>query len=176
MIMADYAKITQGWSLLNNGLPYKWVVDFMSYRGSATYLFSNEDWEKRDYIVNFKGNSELTTDIDHQAAIKRAVHDVSALIESTFGDKTASLTLVCVPAATLENTERRFKTFSEEICKKCQIENGYGHWEEKNFFKGKDIILFDDIIASGKSIAIYADKLTSLGANVIAAFALGKTV
>lgn len=176
MIMADYAQITQGWHQLSNGLPYKWIVDFMSYRGSATYQLSNEDWEKRDYIVNFKGNSELTTEIDHQAALQKAIHDVSTLITSSFGDKTGSLTLVCVPAATIENTERRFKTFSEEVCKECQMENGYGHWEEADFLKGKDIILFDDIIASGKSIASYADQLTSLGANVVAAIALGKTV
>lgn len=176
IIMADYAKITQGWHQLTNGLPYKWIVDFMSYRGSATYQLSNEDWEKRNYIVNFKGNSELTTEIDHQTALQRAVRDVSTLIASSFGDKTSTLTLVCVPAATPENTERRFKTFSERVCEECQIENGYGHWEEADYLKDKDVILFDDIIASGKSVAKYADKLTSLGANVVAAIALGKTV
>lgn len=122
------------------------------------------------------GNSELTTEIDHQTALQRAVRDVSTLIASSFGDKTSTLTLVCVPAATPENTERRFKTFSERVCEECQIENGYGHWEEADYLKDKDVILFDDIIASGKSVAKYADKLTSLGANVVAAIALGKTV
>ena len=40
--------------------------------------------------------------------------------------------------------------------------------------KGKDILLFDDIIASGSSVCKFADKLKAEGANVIAAIALGK--
>lgn len=174
--MADYSKITQRWHQLSNGLPFKWIVDYASYRGTGTYQLSNEDWEKRDYIVNFKGNSELTTEIDHQAALQQAIKDVSNLILSSFGKNPSDLTFVCVPASTPESTERRFKTFSEEVCKACHIENAYGHWEEESFFQGKDLIIFDDITASGKSIINFADKMTAQGANVIAAITLGKKV
>ena len=40
--------------------------------------------------------------------------------------------------------------------------------------QGKDVLLFDDIIASGGSVCRFAEKLTTMGANVIAALALGK--
>lgn len=80
--MADYSKITQDWKCLQNGLPYKWVVDYASYNAYGNFELSSEDWEKRDYIVNFKGNSELTTEIDHQQALSKAISDITALIKS----------------------------------------------------------------------------------------------
>ena len=80
--MADYSKITQDWKCLQNGLPYKWVVDYASYNAYGNFELSSEDWEKRDYIVNFKGNSELTTENDHQQALSKAISDITALIKS----------------------------------------------------------------------------------------------
>ena len=44
------------------------------------------------------------------------------------------------------------------------------------FFQGKQVILFDDIIASGGSIVRFAEKLEKSGAKVIAALALGKKI
>lgn len=66
--MAEYTTIITNWKHLENGLPYKWIVDYASYNAYGNFKLSAEDWEKRDYIVNFKGNSELTTEIDHQQA------------------------------------------------------------------------------------------------------------
>ena len=60
--MAEYTTIITNWKHLENGLPYKWIVDYASYNAYGNFKLSAEDWEKRDYIVNFKGNSELTTD------------------------------------------------------------------------------------------------------------------
>ena len=47
---------------------------------------------------------------------------------------------------------------------------------DETFFQGKKIILFDDIIASGNSVAKFADQLEGYGAKVELAIALGKKI
>lgn len=182
--MADYSKITQDWKCLQNGLPYKWVVDYASYNAYGNFELSSEDWEKRDYIVNFKGNSELTTEIDHQQALSKAISDITTLIKSYFGDAAQQFTFVCIPASTQANTARRFEQFSQQVCENTGMTNAYPllTWNEEgeeytlptDALQGKDVLLFDDIIASGGSVCRFAEKLTTMGANVIAALALGK--
>lgn len=107
--MAEYTTIITNWKHLENGLPYKWIVDYASYNAYGNFKLSAEDWEKRDYIVNFKGNSELTTEIDHQQALKKAISDITTLIKETFGNAANQLTLVCIPASTRANTKRRLR-------------------------------------------------------------------
>ena len=192
--MAEYTTIIANWKRLGNGLPYKWVVDYASYNAFGNFELSSEDWEKRDYIVNFKGNSELTTEIDHQQALAKAISDITTLIHETFGDAASQLTFVCIPASTQTNTKRRFQEFSEKVCKNTGMTNAYpliswttlfnpeeGEEEDRytldgDALNGKDILLFDDIIASGGSVCRFAEKLKAMGANVIAAIALGKKV
>ena len=193
-VMAEYTTITANWKRLASGLPYKWIVDYASYNAFGNFELSSEDWEKRDYIVNFKGNSELTTEIDHQQALGKAIADITSLIQESFGDDASQLTFVCIPASTQVNTKRRFEEFSEEVCKNTGMVNAYPliSWttqlnpedgEEEDHYtideealRDKDILLFDDIIASGGSVCRFAEKLKAMGANVIAAIALGKKV
>lgn len=182
--MAEYITIIESWNHLNNGLPYKWVVDYASYNAYGNFELSNEEWEKRDYIVNFKGNSELTTEIDHQQALQKAIADITSLIQDSFGHEANNLTLVCIPASTQANTIRRFEEFSQNVCDKTGMTNAYPliSWNEDgdsyslNFeaLKGKDVLVFDDIIASGGSVCRFTDKLSDMGINVVAAIALGK--
>lgn len=182
--MADYSKITQDWKRLQNGLPYKWIVDYVSYNAYGNFELSSEDWEKRDYIVNFKGNSELTTEIDHQQALAKAIADITNLIKGSFGDAAQQFTFVCIPASTKANTARRFEQFSQQVCENTGMTNAYPllSWNEEgdeytlapDKLQGKDILIFDDIIASGGSVCQFAERLSGMGANVIAALALGK--
>lgn len=174
-MMAAYTKKIQDWQQLDGGLRYTWLVDYPTYSAFGTFELSSEDWEKRDFIVNFKGNSELTTEIDHQNAVDKAIKDVSELITDTFSDEAKSITLVCIPASTEANTKRRFERFSQEVCDKTGMENAYDRINE-DFLKGKNVIIFDDIIASGSSICRFANHILSLGANVICAIALGKKI
>ena len=192
--MAEYTTIIANWKHLDNGLPYNWVVDYASYNAYGNFELSSEDWEKRDYIVNFKGNSELTTEIDHQQALAKAISDITTLIHETFGDAASQFTFVCIPASTQANTKRRFEEFSENVCKNTGMTNAYpfiswttlfnpeeGEEEDRytldgDALNGRDVLLFDDIIASGGSVCRFAEKLKAMGANVIAAIALGKKV
>lgn len=184
--MAEYTTMTQDWKRLGNGLPYKWVVDYASYNAYGNFELSSEDWEKRDYIVNFKGNSELTTEFDHQQALQKAIADISSLIIDTFGETAHQLTFVCIPASTQANTIRRFEEFSQKVCEKTGMTNAYPliSWNKEGdeytldsqALTGKDILLFDDIIASGGSVCKFSDKISDMGAKVVAAVALGKKI
>lgn len=191
--MAEYLDEIKKWPTLSNGLHYKWLVDYAAFSAFGTFELSNEEWENRDLIVNFKGNSELTTEIDHQAALQKAIKMVTELLKNVFGNEPQQLTLTCVPASLEAHTERRFKEFSQEVCAATGMQNAYQAFSythqtdedsdpvdtlhiDSDFFKGKKVVIFDDIIASGGSVAKFADKLKEYGADVVAAIALGKKI
>ena len=190
------------WPCLSNGLHYNWLVDYAAFSAFGTFELSAEEWEKRDLIVNFKGNSELTTETDHQQAVDKAIDMVASYLTKVFAEKEGSqnplpslsqLTLVCIPASLQKHTERRFHKFSEKVCEATGMANAYDAFSftsttdedgdeidtlhiDEPFFKGKQVVIFDDIIASGGSVVRFAEKLENLGAKVVAALALGKKI
>ena len=200
--MAEKSINIASWPCLSNGLHYNWLVDYAAFSAFGTFELSAEEWEKRDLIVNFKGNSELTTEIDHQQAVDKAIDLVSSFLKAVFSGKEGAknshstlsqLTLVCLPASTRKHTERRFRKFSEQVCAATGMQNAYNAFSftttkdedgdevdtlhiDETFFQGKQVILFDDIIASGGSIVRFAEKLEKSGAKVIVALALGKKI
>lgn len=97
--MANYENEINSWPVLKNGLHYKWLVDYAAFSAFGTFELTAEEWEKRDLIVNFKGNSELTTEMDHQEALKKAIKMVSDELKTLLGEEAAQFTLVCIPAA-----------------------------------------------------------------------------
>ena len=46
---------------------------------------------------------------------------------------------------------------------------------DRDFFKGRYVILFDDIITRGDSMSSFKEKMQQLGAIVIAGVSIGKT-
>lgn len=191
--MAANTKNIASWPLLTNGIHYNWLVDYAAYSAFGTFELSAEEWEKRDFIQNFKGNSELTTEADHQQAVDKAIAMVTKYILDIFGEEAAQLTFVCIPASLKKHTERRFLRFSEQVCANTHMQNAYSAFSftsttdedgdtvdalhiDESFFQGKRVLLFDDIIASGGSVSRFADKLADMGADVVAAIALGKKI
>lgn len=47
---------------------------------------------------------------------------------------------------------------------------------DQDFFKGKKVIVFDDILTKGFAYAIFANKIEKLGAEVLGGLFIGKTV
>lgn len=85
--MAEKSINIASWPCLSNGLHYNWLVDYAAFSAFGTFELSAEEWEKRDLIVNFKGNSELTTEIDHQQAVDKAIDLVSSFLKAVFSEK-----------------------------------------------------------------------------------------
>ena len=187
---------TASWPQLASGLRYQRLVDYHSYTGFGTYNLTNEEWDNREMIFNFKNNSELTDPISHQNAMKKAISLFTELLVSTFGDLLPSLTLACVPASTAEKTEARFKEFAQHMVEATGMENGYEHIKvvadqdpeklgdshlpqyaiDTEYFKDRKVLLFDDIMATGNSVGKFAKRMEETGADVVAAVVLGKTV
>ena len=150
--------------------------------------------EKQDYahqqeILSFKNGDYY-----------RAVELVSDFIQGHFWKGVLRGWMLCIiPASTQEMTERRFKTFCEEVSKRTGIINGYslirrgynrsssrktGKQDDTlegidinaSAFYGKRVLLFDDITTRGLSFCQIADNLESAGAREVVGFFIGKTV
>lgn len=173
------------WHQMGDDLHVDWIVDYATYTAGGTFSLTDSQWEERELVTNFKGNTELTTEMDHQFAVQKAIQLIADKIKKTFGDHASKLILVCIPASTEETTRRRFEVFSEEVCKICGMENGYCHITfqspdtytfDADYFHARPVLLVDDIMASGASVRRFAQKIRQTGAVVIAALALGKKV
>jgi predicted amidophosphoribosyltransferase len=117
-------------------------------------------------------------------------------LRSTFEyNDLASLTLVCIPASTIETNNKRYSKFSTELCSITGMRNGFGYitiTKEKtqshlggtdsaeysydaDFFKGAKVILFDDVVTRGRSMEQMKNALENLGATIICAISIGRT-
>ena len=47
---------------------------------------------------------------------------------------------------------------------------------DEEFFQGRKCLLFDDVVTSGRSLATFTTKLESMGAEIVGAFCMGKTL
>ena len=125
----------------------------------------------------------------------------AAHIIEQFGDRCSKLVLSCIPASSAEKNESRYKAFCAMVSRLCGCINGYDHVRvigerltihenrrkekdirqsniiefDKEWFNGKDVLCFDDIITKGLSYAHYANQLESFGANVVGGMFLART-
>lgn len=146
----------------------------------------------RNLIWNFKNGT-------HQSGV--ALH-TAKLIKQTYGKTAKDIAFVCIPASTPEKNQTRYFEFSKLVCAMCGTQNAFRHialngermavheqgrthstsnsqiieFDSSFFANGRKVILFDDVVTSGRSIAMFAEKLESMGAEVIAAYCIGKTL
>ncbi len=147
----------------------------------------------RRFIYSFKRGDRHAVDF--------AVNIVSECLNKWYGASNQDYVLVCVPAATSAKYNRRFKRFAEEVSKRTGIQNGtehvniFGMREAKHnnaahivsesygyhvstdpdFFAGKNVILFDDLITTGATAEEFAEELAAVDANVIGGLFLART-
>lgn len=172
------------------------VASWQKTKGIPHYFFywyyptrfvnvSQESQKAREMIWNFKEGATH----DEVAEI------VKEKLESTFGTDCSRLTLVCIPASTVEDNEWRYSAFSDEVCSALNMQNAYEkiiitkekdpshlggmdsaeYQFEESFFNRKYVVLFDDVVTRGHSIVSFKNKLESFGAIVICAISIGRT-
>ena len=104
--------------------------------------------------------------------------------------------LMIIPASKPEKTNKRFEYFCSMVAKALNIENGFNYLSaieheetkgssDKNIrpflilnseqYKGKNVLLFDDVITSGSSFKQVAAKLLETGAKSVTGLFLAKT-
>ena len=165
---------------LYNYLPTK-------YKQEAT----ERDWQVRRLVWDFKEG-------------KRSIgvaQVVAQRLVKMFGAAVTDITLVCIPASSAEKNERRYKTFAAEVARLTGCANGYEAVQvegermaihehrngkrlqstqvisfDKDYFSGRKVVVFDDILTLGYSYARFACAIEALGATVMGGLFLGRTI
>ena len=187
---------TSSWDPTSGGLRYNYL--FYYYPTTCDFEANEEEWSNRWIVWDFKNTPGKTSASDHQAALDKVIPMIKDKLLSTFNEKSLKyLTLVCIPASSKEKTQARYEEFSNRICGELGLINAYPHISviaekeerrsggttidtnklsfDEEFFKGKYVLLFDDVITRGDSMRIFKRKMESLGAIVVGGLALGKT-
>ena len=170
------------------------------YPTTCGWDVDQRDWDIRNLIWNFKANpnrpqSSSEIALRHEQAMDKVIPLIKRVIQRYFGDKTSKLTLVCIPSSKRIVTERRYKDFSAKLCSLTGMSNGYDYVNvlsegeakhlggsaqakytvDNSYFKNRFVILFDDVITSGRSMENFKHLLEQAGATVIAGISIGKT-
>lgn len=156
-------------------------------------------WNTWRTVWHFKNDPSKSVSVfEHNNALRTVTNLVEETLRSTFGSKTEYLTLVCLKASTQRKTELRYngyKDFSEKVCSDLNMANAYSHIQvvedgsakhnggdgsrkvsyDRNFFKDRYVILFDDVRTSGRSLERERRILEGFGAKVICAITIAQT-
>ena len=185
-----------GWYLLGGCLRYNYLLRY--YPTTCDIDATESEWADRWTVWNFKNTPGKTSSSDHQRALDTVIPQIKSKLISTFGsDALKCLTLVCIPASSADKTQARYKDFSNRLCRETGMNNAYDKMQvvssssEKKFggsgisannvsfdasyFRGKYVLLFDDVITKGDSMLRFKKRMEELGATVIGGFSIGKT-
>jgi predicted amidophosphoribosyltransferase len=189
----------KSWDKLFLNFHYTWL--FYYYPTTCDFEPPYQDWENRRTVWNFKNDPERNImPAIHERAIDLVIPQIKQKLTDTFGEEYVQfLTLVCLPASTNVKHRARYEVFSSQLCAETGMENGYPYTFitkdglSKNdpnnnsgrsiqpevrfddWFRGKCVLLFDDIVTKGGTMLRYKDMLERKGATVIGGIALGKT-
>ena len=148
------------------------------------YKANAEQWKVRNFIWAFKDGKQWACD--------GAANIIASQILKKYGSDAKQMVFACIPASSEYKNEIRYKHFSELVCKVTGMQNAFGHITvendrlaihengrgkrvheasvlsfDKNFFRDKQVLVFDDIITQGFSYTRFANVVESFGACVL---------
>lgn len=184
-----------------SSIPHVYLLRY--YPMTSEIDATEREWHDRHIIWAFKNDPDKRPRMSYSQALEEIVPTITEKLTSCFGDLLPEFTFVCIPASTAEKNKSRYEIFSDSICKETNMQNAYSHISvildrlakhnriiklsgsnpispfnvefDKDYFRGRKIILFDDILTTGASMRLYAERLSLLGAKVIGAITIGKT-
>ena len=167
--------------------------NFLEYLPKRFKARNEQDEKVRRFIYDFK--------CGRAKAARWAAVAVANYFFNCFGSQCEEYTIVCVPSRSLSTYRRRFSYFAKEVSELCGIQNamehviiigerqalhnskshcvcedGYDVIIDTDYFKGRKVIVFDDLYTSGASATRFADELTAAGAQVVSGLFLAKTI
>ena len=172
------------------------VIAMMKY---ALYSYipqrfqSRATFEERDVcrmILGFKDGRNVYS--------RWAAHQLAAALRAV---DMSDVTIVCIPASTMYAHVRRWKRFSQLLCKQTGAIDGFdrvqvfgsrkrahvtGEYElatnikhyvhiDDEFFRGRKVMVIDDIYTTGQSSRAFIGAMQAVGATVVMAGFLAKT-
>ena len=147
---------------------------------------SFETLENDRHILDFKSGRRYASDW-----ASRLIGKALSLMDLT------DTVIVCIPASCQQTYTRRFRRFSANVCRMTGATNGFEHikvigkrekvhicgghaaednvWIDEDFFKGKRILIIDDICTTGRSSDAFRERMEQAGARVSMCMFLAKT-
>jgi predicted amidophosphoribosyltransferase len=165
---------------------YYYTMDYLPTR----YEADSNEWQNRRAVWNFKDGNCSTSIL---IMLKRYVNRIVG------SDSTDDYVICFIPASTRAKTLNRFASVAEKL-KTCTgveatlnaitkpIDSASGHVAGKSsnptagfsfhpeYFRGKKVILIDDVITRGTTFNDTAAKLSHFGAKSITGLFVAKTV
>lgn len=181
------------WESISNFIPISYLFPY--YPTTCDFEANDLEWANRWLVWNFKNTPGKTSSYEHSKALENLLPRISRFLSGTFGMDIHKLVLVCIPAASKVNNDAKYKEFSCKLTELTGMTNSFEqiqivadatpkhlggtgnptlHFDE-DFFKDKYVILFDDVITSGRSMIAFKIRLERMGAKVIAGMSIGKT-
>ena len=188
-------RCVQGWHVTRYGISHNYLYEYL--KTNAPREATQSEWDTRNLIWAFKNDPNKSNyKYSYEEALDIIVPRYTRKLRDTFGAEVADLTLVCIPASNEVKNDRRWKEFSRKVCNELNMWNGYGYISiessasakhlggdgqtqlsfDRSFFKGKRVVLCDDIKTSGKSLQRMRQQLESIGATVVCALTIGITI
>jgi len=177
--------------ITRNGNLIKYLY-FYNYYPKSVVEVSEADWEIRRLIWDFKDGKDYA----RSRVSSLLIDKLKSLFTS---QELSNLTLVCAPASKIQVNINRFMKFADSVCTTLDMYNAFDEIEitseresthttnnrnidrmqylsfNANFFNGKKVIIFDDVVTRGDSMTQLANKLNSMGAIVICSLSIGRT-
>jgi predicted amidophosphoribosyltransferase len=164
---------------------YHYIMDYLPTRYNAT----REDWANRRAVWNFKDGKYSSNIMEEM---------VSTINRIVTGSKTDWI--ICfIPASTSSKTEARYSSLADELYERTGVQTSLesikkttdtesGHIAGKSsdptssfffnqgLFRGKKIILIDDVITRGRTFTQTTNKLLANGALSVIGLFVAKTI
>lgn len=186
------------WKTLEGGMRYFHLLNYYPSWMDRKNGFrpTQEEWDVRHLIWAFKYDpSHGITRAQHLMAAAVVIKLLSDVLKKTFGETIDDVTLFCVPASSQCSYQRRIEDFATLMCTKTGAQNAYSHIRyvrdatpkhcggsgmpavklDPDYFRGKKVLIFDDVTTSGGTLQRYKQVLADLGAIVIGGVCIGKT-
>jgi predicted amidophosphoribosyltransferase len=147
-----------------------------------------------------KADRQLIYDFKDGRAYEQVAVMTANRLKEQYGEQLANMVFICIPASSKEKNELRYKDFSCRVSELTGMQNGYEHVYvesnrlalheqdrkkrvrtaqvidfDKDFFDGKNILVYDDVVTTGESYGLFANQLEQFGGKVLGGLFLGRT-
>lgn len=169
------------------------TFNYIQYLPQRFFTLDETFKKNRKFVIDFKDGVRYAQDM--------TCDRVAMSLIDWYGLKIKDIVVVCAPASSARKYAHRFKRFAAMLTAKTRVQNGTAHvtiYGEKqsyhtggrfaaepidyrvtvdeDFFRGKKVIIFDDLYTTGKTAEKFAEILTQAGAEVVGGLFLAKTV
>lgn len=176
-------------------LKFFYLYKYYPYDEINDQTLSKTDISNRYLIWDFKNSPDKERKPEDVLRVRNIIIERLYQSLSKIDKDWSTVVLLCLPASTQEAYEARYKEFSDMLCNKIGLINGYEyiHYIEDGTPKheggdgkpiygidyeklyDKEVIILDDVITRGYTILHFKSRLELIGLNVIAGICIGKT-